>query len=49
MSEPKIGEYLLASRLLSTEARSKRPEAPAWWTSVFTTAVLTAFLFFLLM
>ncbi|MBU6155478.1 MAG: hypothetical protein KJS87_00980 [Alphaproteobacteria bacterium] len=49
MSEPKVGEYLLAVRLLSTEARSRRQEAPSWWPTVFTTAVLTAFLFFLLM
>jgi hypothetical protein len=49
MSEPKVGEYLFAARLISTEARSKRPEAPGWWTSAFSLAVATSFLFFLLM
>lgn len=49
MSEPKLGEYLLAARLLSTEARSRRNEPPAWWTTAFTTVVLATFLFFLLM
>ena len=49
MSEPKLGEHLLAARLLSTEARSRRHEPPGWWTTVFTTVVLATFLFFLLM
>jgi len=49
MSEPKVGEYLFAARLLATEAKSRRPEAPSWFTSAFGIAALTSFLFFLLM
>lgn len=49
MSEPKVGEYLFAAKLLATEARSRKHDAPTWWPPVFSIAVVTAFLYFLLM
>jgi hypothetical protein len=49
MPEPKLGDFLLAERLISTEARSRRAEAPAWFVTLFSVAVMTSFLFFLLM
>lgn len=49
MIQPTPGQYLFAVRLLSTEARSRRLQAPAWWNTFFNFAVVTSFVFFLFM
>lgn len=49
MIEPTPGQYLFAVRLLSTEVRSRRLQAPAWWNTFFNLAVATSFAFFFFM
>jgi hypothetical protein len=49
MRQPNPGELNFAKRLFATELKPRRRHASALWPHVFDLAVLTSFLFFLLM
>jgi hypothetical protein len=49
MREANPGELNFAKRLFATELKPRRRIAPAIWPSFFDVAVMTSFLFFLLM
>ena len=49
MHQPNQGEQNFAKRLFATELKPRRREVPFFWPHTFDLAVMTSFLFFLLM
>jgi hypothetical protein len=47
--QPNSGEMHFAERLFATELKARRSRPPAIWPMLFDVAVMTSFLYFLLM